>query len=215
MLVLGFLIIIMSSNDRFSYLKPNFNFPEIKLNNRVYSPIQLDRPAQSFSKSFSPKTSYNKSFSPSPSPEKSLKSTARNILSSSGNFLPGFSSGSSFLSPNVTGGFEKLTSRSKNLSRVTDEITSQASNYGRKISPIQLNVPTRVSPKNFDDIAQRPIGTKVSGSNTEWIANREKEKLAEKFNKGEYIPSTSQMQMYGRKDPVSLFEKKELWKGSS
>lgn len=205
----------MNSNDRYSYLKPNFNFPEIKLNNRVYSPIQLDGPSQSFSKSFSPKTSYNKSYSPSPNPETSLRSTARNILGSSSNFSPNLSPTSSFLASDTTGGLKKVESRSKNLSRITDEMTLQAANYGRKISPIQLNVPIRISPNNFDDIAQRPISTKVSGNNTDWIANKEKEKLAEKFNKGEYIPSMSQMQMYGRKDPISLFEKKELWKGSS
>lgn len=205
----------MAVNDRYSYLKPSHNFPEIKINSREYSSIQIDKLTQSFSKSFSPKTSYNKSFSPSPTHEKSLRSTAKSILNSSNNFSPSLSPCSSFLSPTFKEGSVKIQSKTKQLFNITDDLTMQSSNYGRKISPIHLNVPMRISPDNFDQIAARPLSTRVSESNTEWIAHKQKERLAEKFNKGEYIPSISQMQMYGRKEPISIFEKKELWKGPS
>ena len=44
------------------------------------------------------------------------------------------------------------------------------------------------------------------------MIEREKKNYAQKFNTGEYIPSVTQMDLYGRKQPKSKFEKHELWR---
>lgn len=180
-----------------------YSFPETKVSNLTFSPIKIDSPYKTVSKSFNNKTSYANSFNPSP--QKHFQSTGQKILNSSIYLPKGLQSDRS----------PKPTSKSKSLARVTDSVTEKSAIYGRKISPLQINATIRFDPEHFSGVVEKPTGYKISEKNTEWITQRDMRRLADRYNEGVYIPSVSQMQVYGRKDPLSKFEKNELWKPSS
>jgi hypothetical protein len=77
---------------------------------------------------------------------------------------------------------------------------------------MNLNAPIRFRAENFTELVDRQKNVKITSANGEWIENHGKEKYAERFNRGEYIPSVSDMQIYGRKEQVSKFEAEGLWK---
>lgn len=196
-------IIIMKQSDMPSYLRPMYCFPEIKPNNLTFSPIKVESPFKTVSKSFNIKTSYANSFSPSP--QKHFQNAGQQILNASVYLSNG----------NATERVNKQTSKSKSLARVTDSVTEQSAIYGRKISPLQINATIKFDPEHFSAVVEKTTGFKISDRNTDWITQRDKRRLAQRYNEGEYIPSVSQMQVYGRKENLSKFEKNELWKPSS
>jgi hypothetical protein len=52
---------------------------------------------------------------------------------------------------------------------------------------------------------------RVSADNLAWLERQERVRLAKNFNKGVYTPSISHMQLYGRKEEPSKFERAGLW----
>ena len=192
----------MKQSDMPSYLRPLYCFPENKPNTSTFSPIKVESPFKNVSKSFNIKTSYAHSFSPSP--QKHFQNTGQQILNASLNLSNG----------NATQRINKHSSKSKSLAKVTDSVTEQSAIYGRKISPLQINATIKFDPEHFSSVVEKQTNFKISDKNTEWITQRDKVRLAERYNEGEYIPSVSQMQVYGRKENLSKFEKNELWKPS-
>jgi hypothetical protein len=156
------------------------------------------------SKSFNQKTSYATTYSPSPKKNHSLQTTGQQIMSNS-----------IFLSASSSERLSKNSNKSKSLARVTETVTDQSAIYGKKISPLQINSPIRFDPDHFSPVVAKPMNFKISDKNVDWIAETEKKRYAKRYNEGEYIPSVSEMQVYGRKEPLSKFDKAELWKPAS
>ncbi|OMJ71091.1 hypothetical protein SteCoe_30795 [Stentor coeruleus] len=110
----------------------------------------------------------------------------------------------------------KLNAKNKPLLRVADSISESVVNYGRKISPIQLNSRLEIREDMFDNIvSQRENSPKTSSLNIEWIKAQERKRKVDNFLKGEFIPNMNQLQLYGRKAEKSKFEERELWVKSS
>ena len=184
-----------------SYMRPLYNFQQEKPS-QFLSPIKIETPWKQVSVSFNQKTSYATSYSPNPKKNFSMLSTGQQILNNS-------------VSESSTDRLAKHSSKSKSLAKVTETVTDKSSIYGKRISPLQINSPIKFEPDHFDRIIDKPIGSKISDKNSSWITEHEKQKYALKYNGGEYIPSVSQMQVYGRKEPVSKFDKAGLWKPAS
>lgn len=194
----------MKASDIPSYMRPLYNFQQDKPSHFL-NPIKIETPWKQVSVSFNQKTSYATSYSPNPKKNLSMLSTGQQILNNSTHSASGSS----------TDRLAKHTSKSKSLAKVTETVTDKSSIYGKRISPLQINSPIKFEPDHFDRIVEKPIVSKISDKNSDWIAEHEKQKYALKYNGGEYIPSVSQMQVYGRKEPVSKFDKAGLWKPAS
>jgi hypothetical protein len=195
-------IVIMGSppvklSDLPSYLRPRYNFPEHRECYATVSQLQVHKPWGMVSTSFNEKTSYARSFSPVPS-SGVAKATAKQIVKYSNIFAA--------KSPS------KAKNKHKHLSMITETVTGNSSIYGKKIAPKAINSPIGFKAEDFESVVEVKDYPKITKKNSEWIGKREKKRYADRFNGGEYIPSISHMQVYGRKEPVSKFEKYELWK---
>lgn len=191
----------MKASEFPSYMRPLYNFPQDKPY-KLLSTIKIETPWKQVSKSFNQKTSYATSYSPSPKKNFSLLSTGQQILNSSVYLTTGSS----------TQRLTKQPSKSKSLARVTETVTDKSAIYGKRISPSQINSPIKFEPDHFDRIVEKSINSKISGENSDWITQQEKRNYAKRFNGGEYIPSVSELQVYGRKEAPSKFDKAGLWK---
>ena len=186
-----------------SYLRPLSSFPEVKPNCLTYPSISIEKPWNTsnspyYLKTFSPKTSYALSFGPNTSSSIHLKKAGKKIIGSQNDFY----------GPKPF----KSYSNSKFLLKAAEVITNQTVHYGKKISPLKINEPVRVSPEHFEPSKPQMAHLRISPDNASWISNRTLVKNVESFNRGEYIPSMTQMQIYGRKNAKSKFEGNELWK---
>ena len=191
----------MKASEFPSYMRPLYNFPQDKPS-KLLNTIKVETPWKQVSKSFNLKTSYATSFSPSPKKNFSLLSTGQQILNNSAYLTTGSS----------TDRLAKQPSKSKSLARVTETVTDKSAIYGKRISPPQINSPIKFDPDHFDKVVEKSITSKISDKNSDWISQQEKRNYAKRYNGGEYIPSVSELQVYGRKEPMSKFDKAGLWK---
>lgn len=183
-----------------SYMRPLYSFPETKEAYYNVPGLQVERPFNSPPKNYSIKTSYANSFSPNTNKNK-IKSTAMKIVGNT-NIFSDIQASSPMRSRRKT----------KSLSKVVDVVTEDSAIYGKKIVTPSINSTIGFKPDNFEGVILKVNSPYVSEGNNCWIKEQEKRKIADKFNQGEYIPSISQLQVYGRKEPKSKFDAHELWK---
>jgi hypothetical protein len=183
-----------------SYMRPLYSFPETKEAYYNVPGLQVERPFNSPPKNYNIKTSYANSFSPNISKDK-IKNTAMKIVGNT-----------SIYSDIQASSPMKTRRKTKSLSKVVDVVTGDSAIYGKKIVTPSINSPIGFKPDNFEAVILKVNSPYVSEGNNCWIKEQEKRKIADKFNQGEYIPSISQMQVYGRKEPKSKFDIHELWK---
>lgn len=187
-------------SDLPSYMRPLYSFPESKETFYNVPKIQVDKPFNSPPKNYNIKTSYANSFS-SRLKNKNIQDTAMRIIGNNSIFYD-----------TTAIKTQKISKESKNLSNVADFVTGDSAIYGKKIVTPNINSTIEFRPENFEKVTLKVNSPYVSEGNKDWIIEQQKQKLAKKFNQGVYIPSVSQLQMYGRKDQKSKFEAHELWK---
>jgi hypothetical protein len=94
------------------------------------------------------------------------------------------------------------------LREIADGIAEEVSGQRRRFSPKAHNKLIATKPEQFE-IARRPVEEeafkvfKSSLTNEMWLRQQSREKRQQRFLKGEFIPSVSQMQLYGRKEQPS------------
>ena len=180
------------------YLRPLYSFPESSPIQSNLPQIQIQKPWGPPLKSYSPKTSYANSFSVK-SKSTQIKDTAKKILGKS-------------IDISLLAASPMQHSKSKSLIKFGDEVTAQALSNVNRLSPSKLNFAMKIRPEHFEDHTKNIFHHKVSDNNSKWIKENEKRNKAEKFHSGEYIPSVTQMDLYGKREQKSKFEAYELWR---
>lgn len=152
-----------------------------------------------------PNTSYGKSYNADYGKSVRIKETGRLILERN-----------SEISIETKSQAVKVNARAKPLLKVADSITESVGNYGRKISPLQLNSRLEIREDMFDNAIMPRYGSpQTSRENAIWLRDQEKRRKMVNFLKGEFIPNMNQLQLYGRKAEKSKFEERGLWIGNN
>jgi hypothetical protein len=183
-----------------SYLRPLNCFPEQRISKFVFPSLSVPSPWAS-PPVFDPKSSYADAFNARARSSIQMKNTGMKIIKNTNIF-----NSNGFENPITT------NTKSKSLMKIAEFVTEESSIYGKKVSPLRINKTILFKPEHFQNASPSASHVRISQDNSTWITNNLTEKQAEKFNKGEYIPSMTQMQMYGRKDRPSKFESNMLWK---
>jgi len=111
----------------------------------------------------------------------------------------------------------KLSKSEMPLKRIADEIVEDVIANKKRLSPVPINKAISTKPEQFEINHSPIIGsatckvTKSSYTNEEWLRLQSRERRQKVFLKGEFIPSVSQLQLYGRKEETSRFERFGLW----
>lgn len=180
-----------------SYLRPLYSFPEERRSRSNLPGLEIPKVEISPMKSYNQKTSYANSFSQNKGTY--LSSTAKKILTDSNDFSS---------SPE----FSIRHAKNKSLVKMGDIVTAQALSNVNRLSPSKLNFAMQIKPEHFEKLEGNIFHQGVSGNNSSWISQQNKKVFAEKFTSGEYIPSITQMDLYGKKQQKSKFEAHELWR---
>ena len=186
------------SSNMPSYMRPLYSFPESGPVQSNLPQIKIQKPWGSALDSYSPETSYANSFTRNRRSTK-IKEAANSIL------------GKSF-DTSLLASAPIQDSRSKSLMKLGDVVTAQALSNVNRLSPSNLNFAIKIKPEYFEDHDRNAPHHKVSPNNSVWITEKERKNKAEKFHSGEYIPSVTQMDLYGKKEQKSKFEAYELWR---
>lgn len=86
----------------------------------------------------------------------------------------------------------------------------------RSLFPREINKPLVFSGNMFEGLASpyqanSKLVARTSSKNMNWLQNREKEVIANKMQRGEYIPSLKHLDLYGKRKEFSKFERYGLW----
>lgn len=103
----------------------------------------------------------------------------------------------------------KLSKSELPLKLIADEIIEDVTGSQLKFNPVPINKLIATRPEQFE-VNHSPIQgavnckvTKSSLTNEEWLRQKSRERRQQVFMKGEFIPSVSQMQLYGRKEQTT------------